>query len=336
MRTMVDPAATAASRSSLMPIERSSRPRRVGQARHRLEGRGAPPSAGPGAATVMRPTHVELEVAQPRHQVGHLRRGGQPLRPGSPVVSTCTRTEAPGAKRAIRSPSATRATLCQRPTSGASGGHLVALHRAEEVPDRVTGVARRVLTGRLRHELRRVVLARRRVSPAPRAAAHRVGTEALGDADDPHRARDHRRRARSARRTAASLGATSSLAQEGGDVEIVVAQVELFFGCRWRRRRCPPARAWRRSSRPGRSACSWVGTPSSQRSKPAAMTVTRTSSPMLSSITAPKMMLASGWATRVDDLGRLVHLEQPQVGAAGDVEQDAPRALDRGLEQRAT
>ena len=47
------------------------------------------------------------------------------------------------------------------------------------------------------------------------------------------------------------------------------------------------------------------------------------------------MMLASGWATRVDDLGRLVDLEEPEVGAAGDVEQDAPGALDGGLEQRA-
>ena len=35
----------------------------------------------------------------------------------------------------------------------------------------------------------------------------------------------------------------------------------------------------------------------SQRSKPAAMTVTRTSSPISSSMTAPKMMFASGWAT---------------------------------------
>ena len=37
----------------------------------------------------------------------------------------------------------------------------------------------------------------------------------------------------------------------------------------------------------------------------------------------------------VDDLGRLVDLEQPEVGPAGDVEQDAPGPLDGGLEQRA-
>jgi hypothetical protein len=48
-------------------------------------------------------------------------------------------------------------------------------------------------------------------------------------------------------------------------------------------------------------------------SKPAAMTVTRTSSPSASSMTAPKMMLASGCATS-DDLGGLVDLEQAEVG----------------------
>ena len=36
----------------------------------------------------------------------------------------------------------------------------------------------------------------------------------------------------------------------------------------------------------------------------------------------------------LDDLGRLVDLEQAEVVAAGDVEQDAGRALDRLLEQR--
>ena len=35
-----------------------------------------------------------------------------------------------------------------------------------------------------------------------------------------------------------------------------------------------------------------------------------------------------------DDLGRLVHLEQADVGPPGDVEQDAGGALDRRLEQR--
>ncbi len=70
-------------------------------------------------------------------------------------------------------------------------------------------------------------------------------------------------------------------------------------------------------------------------SKPAAMTVTRTSSPSASSMTAPKMMLASGWAASADQLGGLVDLEQAEVGAAGDGEQHAVGAVDAGLEQRA-
>src|SRR5205814_3146493 len=37
----------------------------------------------------------------------------------------------------------------------------------------------------------------------------------------------------------------------------------------------------------------------------------------------------------LDDLGRLVHLEEPKVAAAGDVEQDAGRSLHRLLEERA-
>ena len=42
-----------------------------------------------------------------------------------------------------------------------------------------------------------------------------------------------------------------------------------------------------------------------------------------------------GVGDAVDDLGRLVDLEQAEVAAAGDGEQDAAGALDRGLEQRA-
>ena len=53
-----------------------------------------------------------------------------------------------------------------------------------------------------------------------------------------------------------------------------------------------------------------------------------------SSITAPKMMLELASAALCDDLGRLVDLEQAEVAAAGDVEQDAGGALDRLLEQR--
>ena len=42
-----------------------------------------------------------------------------------------------------------------------------------------------------------------------------------------------------------------------------------------------------------------------------------------------------GVGDAVDDLGRLVDLEQAEVAAAGDAEQDAAGALDGGLEQRA-
>ena len=52
-------------------------------------------------------------------------------------------------------------------------------------------------------------------------------------------------------------------------------------------------------------------------------------------MTAPKMMLASACAACDDQRGRLVDLEQAEVGAAGDREQHAVGAVDAGLEQRA-
>ena len=70
--------------------------------------------------------------------------------------------------------------------------------------------------------------------------------------------------------------------------------------------------------------------------KPVAMTVMRISSPMLSSITAPKMMLASSCASSWMSVDGVVDLVQRQVGAAGDVDQHALGAADRHvLEQRA-
>ena len=64
------------------------------------------------------------------------------------------------------------------------------------------------------------------------------------------------------------------------------------------------------------------------------MTVTRTSSPRLSSMTAPKMTLAFGSAWLGHDFGRLVDLEQADVGGAGDVEQHAGRPVEGRLEER--
>ena len=70
-------------------------------------------------------------------------------------------------------------------------------------------------------------------------------------------------------------------------------------------------------------------------SKPVAMTVIETSSPMRSSMTVPKMMFASGSAVSLMISRRLVDLEQAEARAAGDVEQDALGARDVDLEQRA-
>ena len=106
-------------------------------------------------------------------------------------------------------------------------------------------------------------------------------------------------------------------------------------GCRSRRRRSRARGGRGRPSRPrgGRRRCAACGLPRPP-SKPVAITVTRTSSCMPSSITEPKMMLRVLVGGRGDDLGRLVDLEQAEVLAAGDVQQDAGRALDRLLEQR--
>ena len=152
----------------------------------------------------------------------------------------------------------------------------------------------------------------------------------------------------------------ASLLQEVGDVELVVVVEDDGRGAaagagshrRWRPalgtdgagsaaatgstvgrcRRSRPAASpdLRRAARLGASACR--GAPPS---KPAAMTVTRTSSPRASSMTAPKMMLASGCAASATSCGGLVDLEEPEVAAAGDGQQHAVRAVDGGLEQRA-
>ena len=71
-------------------------------------------------------------------------------------------------------------------------------------------------------------------------------------------------------------------------------------------------------------------------SKPVAMTVILTSSPhsLVDHGAEDDVGLRVGGL--LDHLGRLVDLEQAQVAAAGDVEQDAARALDVDLQQRAT
>ena len=127
--------------------------------------------------------HVEPEAAARPRTSSPTSDGGHPLRPGRPVVSTCTRTRAPGAKRAIRAPSASRATLCHSPTIGASSAHLVALHGAEEVPHDVASSSPR---RRLRRRAPPHSSRPGRRSPASARGAHRIGPEPLGHADHPH------------------------------------------------------------------------------------------------------------------------------------------------------
>ena len=99
---------------------------------------------------------------------------------------------------------------------------------------------------------------------------------------------------------------------------------------RWRSSiaRAAVARRPRSLPRAGRArrAAAW--------SKPVAMTVTRTSSPrsVVDDRAEDDVRVRVGGA--LDDLGRLVDLEQAEVAAAGDVEQDAGGALDGLLEQR--
>ena len=81
--------------------------------------------------------------------------------------------------------------------------------------------------------------------------------------------------------------------------------------------------------------CSDWPAPPSQRSKPAAMTVTLTSSPISSSMTVPKMMFASWWATPWMISAAAFISNRPMLRRAGDVEQDAAGTVDGGLEQRA-
>ena len=248
MRTMVEPAATAASRSSLMPMERSSRP--SPSANRPTVSKASLAAAGPGAATVMRPRTSRPRSAQTRHEHAHFPRGaavaaGQPGR--------VDLHEDPGPRGEAGDPRALGLPGHALPQTDERGQlrHLVPLHRAEEVPDDlvIPMVGRRLL-----EELRRVVLAQVR-QPRPARRAHRVGTEPLGDRDHPDPGR-------------IPAGALDPLPDRTQPVCDLVASGGRR-GRRnrrhpgrdprppspWRRRRCPPARAWRRSSRPGRPPC---------------------------------------------------------------------------------
>ena len=67
-------------------------------------------------------------------------------------------------------------------------------------------------------------------------------------------------------------------------------------------------------------------------SKPVPITVIFTEPSFSGSITAPKMMFASEAAALEITSAAVVDLRQGQVFAAGDVEQDAARTIDRNIE----
>ena len=132
--------------------------------------------------------------------------------------------------------------------------------------------------------------------------------------------------------TAARRAATTSSAKEGGHVEIVVTQVELVVFAWWSRRRCPPV-----SEAAGRcdGARSLLAGPAAL--FPALEAGRDDGDPHLVTHVVvddrAEDDVGVGMGHAVDDLGRLVHLEQSEVGTAGDVEQDAPRPFDGRLEQ---
>ena len=81
----------------------------------------------------MRPRTSRLESPQRPRPAPGTSAGGQPLRPGSPLVSTSTSTAAPGA-RAGRSPPppTARDSVCQHPTTRSEIPDPPALHRPED------------------------------------------------------------------------------------------------------------------------------------------------------------------------------------------------------------
>src|SRR6185437_7005322 len=131
-------------------------------------------------------------------------------------------------------------------------------------------------------------------------------------------------------RTTARRAATSSLAEEGGHVEIVVTQIELVVlprglgedvhGVRRAReqRRCPIA---------------------ADRAPPVLPPFESRGDDRDPHLVTHVVVdnraeddVGVGVRHAVDDLRRLVHLEEAEVGSTGDVEQDAARPLDGGLQ----
>src|SRR5580700_799164 len=132
-------------------------------------------------------------------------------------------------------------------------------------------------------------------------------------------------------RTECSLSATPSLAEEGGDVEIVVTQVELFFG---------PGGVGEDVHRfgSGEDARGQVVLGAGRSLLPALEAGGDHRDPHLVAHVVvddgPEDDVGVRMRHGVDDLGCLVDLEKSEVRAAGDVEDHAAGTFDRRLEQR--
>src|SRR5437879_5719469 len=123
IRTIVAPSSTATSRSSDIPMERSSRPTSSASAATRRKPRRAS-SGGPAGPTAMRPRTSRPAARSCSTRPG-TSGGGHPPFWGSPVTSTWTSTAAPGARRAMALPTARRSTPCHSATSVAMSGILL-------------------------------------------------------------------------------------------------------------------------------------------------------------------------------------------------------------------
>ena len=284
---------------------------RGGDAGGHVERRRAPGRGGPdvvAAAASGDPVEVvgaELVAAGPdaRAEAG----GDRPVAPASRSAATAASITPSARPRQPAWTTPTRARRRRAATRRAVGG----LHR--ERPRRGTAVTaasasapacspgavdrrprRRRAPGAARSTGRSTIARRRSSRPGSPARTARSPSAAVGEPDARHRTartatsgttgrRSRRRRRRRPRRTRSALRSRRPSSSPGA----------------------PDAALRRCGSRP---------LPSSHRSKPAAMTVTRTSSPISSSMTAPKMMLASGWAT-------------PWMTSAASLTSNRPRSL---------
>ena len=262
-----------------------------------------------------------------------------------------------GARRSPRSRRASRprCPACATPTAsshakttGAQSAVMIAsgsprCRRHRRVGDRIR---RRRRSGRV-DDLRRRAPGRATPTRSDPASAGRRG-DALPVAHDRDElvadvradvARVVRRRARSPpRRSLHHTRTRPELGARGGRAGSLSARTRARRSRRrrgrGRRRRRASLRRRGRGRLDGRERGSRVCSPS-KRSKPAAITVMRTSSPSASSITAPKMMLASGCAASPMISAASLSSNKPEVGRTADVQQDAARAFDARLEQRA-